>query len=220
MGRLIVLDGLDGSGKETQSKIIEKTLIERKYNVNRISYPNYDEESSALVKLYLSGKIFKNLFKINSFAATSFYACDHYITYEKNWKRFYIKNNVIVADRYVSSNAIHQMSKLNRSEWEDFLNWLYDYEIIKLGLPKEDLLIYLDVDPEISKELVEKRNLSKDIHEENFEYMKVCRTAALFSAEKLGWKILNCCRNGKMLKIEEIAKKIETLVLNFLEKGV
>ncbi len=219
MGRLIVFEGLDGSGKETQSKIIEKTLVERKYFVKRISYPNYEQKSSFLVKEYLNGKIFKDLFKINSFAATSFYACDHYITYEKNWKKFYLENNVIIADRYVSSNAIHQMAKLNENEWEEFLRWLNEYEFEKLGLPKEDLLIYLDVDPEISRLLIEKRNLAKDIHEKNLEYMKMCRVAALFSAKKLGWKILNCCKNGKMLGIEDIAKKVESLVVDFLEKG-
>lgn len=212
MGKLIVFEGLDGSGKETQTKILTEKLIKKNFNVKRVEYPNYKEEYSSLVRLYLSGKISKNLFEVNSYATAGFYAADHYLTFEKNWKENYLKNYVIVADRYVSSNAIYQMAKLKNSEWESFLNWLYDYEFFKLKLPRENFLIYLDVDLNVSKSLIRKRNEKKDIHEENFLYLEKCKKAALFLAKKFNWCVLKCCEDGKMLSIEEIAKKIELLV--------
>ncbi len=216
MGKLIVLDGLDGSGKETQTKILLEKLIQKNLKVMRIEYPNYKESSSSLVKLYLDGKINEDPFKVNSFAASSFYACDHYITYEKNWKKKYCEDYIIIADRYVSSNAIYQMAKLEEDDWEVFLKWLYDFEFMKLKLPKEDLLIYLDVDISLSKKLIESRNNLKDIHEKNLKYLEKCRQAARFLAERLDWKILKCCHENVMLGIEEIASKIERLVLDVI----
>lgn len=216
MGRLIVLDGLDASGKNTQSKILEEFLKEQNVNVKRVEYPNYASNSSALVKQYLNGEIYEDLFKVNPFAASSFYACDHYITFEKNWKNEYFKDYVIIADRYVSSNIVHQMVKLKESEWESFIGWIYDYEIKKLGLPKEDVLIYLDVEPEVSKKLMQKRNNVKDIHEKNFNYLKSCRRAALFAAEKLNWKVLKCSDEVEIFEISTIANKIKKLVLNII----
>ena len=213
MGKLIVLEGLDGSGKETQSKILEKSLIKKNFNVKRISYPNYAEESSSLVKLYLNGEIDKNPFNVNAFATTSFYACDHYITYKKSWEKEYLKDYIIVCDRYVSSNAVHQMSKLEKTKWNIFLDWLYDFEIEKLKLPKEDVLIYLDVDTKISEKLIRKRNLKRDIHEKNLKYLEKCKEAALYAAEKLNWEVIKCYEEDEILSIEEIAKKIYSLIL-------
>lgn len=212
MGKLIVFEGLDGSGKETQTKILAERLIKKNLKVKRVEYPNYKEEYSSLVKLYLNGKIYKDLFKVNSYAAAGFYASDHYLTFEKNWKEKYLKDYIIIADRYVSSNAIYQMAKLKVLKWNSFLNWLYDYEFLRLKLPKEDFLIYLDVDLNISKNLIKKRKGEKDIHEKNFSYLEKCQKAALFLAKKFNWHVLKCCENGKMLAVEEIAKKIELLV--------
>lgn len=216
MGKLIVFDGLDGSGKETQSKILKESLDNKNFRVKRVEYPNYGSLSSSLVRLYLDGFIDKNPFDVNAYATSSFYASDHYISFVKEWKEEYENDYIIIADRYVSSNIIHQMAKLKEKEWESFLNWLYDYEFKKLKLPKEDILIYLDVDVKISSKLIEKRNLKKDIHEKNLFYLEKCRDAAFFAAEKLNWKIIRCYENGEMLEKKEIAKKVSDLVLEII----
>ncbi len=213
MGKLIVFDGLDGSGKETQSKILEESLKKKDLKVKRVEYPNYGSLSSSLVRLYLDGFIDEDPFCVNAYATSSFYASDHHITFVKEWNKEYENDYIIIADRYVSSNIIHQMAKLEKREWDSFLSWLYDYEFKKLNLPKEDILIYLDVDIKISSKLIEKRNSKKDIHEKNLFYLEKCRDAAFFAAKKLNWKIVRCCENGKMVKKEEIAKKVNDLVL-------
>lgn len=216
MGKLIVFDGLDGSGKETQSKILQENLNKKDLRVKRVEYPNYSSLSSSLVKLYLGGFIDKNPFGVNAYATSGFYASDHYISFIKEWKKEYENGYIVIADRYVSSNIIHQMAKLKEEEWESFLNWLYDYEFKKLSLPKEDILIYLDVDVKISSKLIEERNLKKDIHEKNLFYLEKCRDAAFFAAKKLNWEIVRCYENGEMLKKEEIAKKVSDLVLKII----
>ena len=159
MGKLLVLDGLDCSGKETQAKILKEKLISMGFSVSKVSFPNYSENSSSLVTLYLNGEIYKNPFLVNPWAASSFYACDRYISYEKNWKESYLKSDILLADRYISSNIIHQMPKIEKDRWEYFINWVYDYEIKKLNLPKEDMLIYLDIDPLFSSSLFAKKEL-------------------------------------------------------------
>lgn len=215
MGRLIVIDGLDGSGKATQTEILVNEFKSRGELVKHIEYPNYESHSSDLVKLYLNGEISKDPFSVNAYATTSFYACDHYIQYEINWKQDYLANKTIVSDRYVSSNAIHQMVKLPKNEWDFFLNWLYDYEFNKLGLPKENKLIYIDVDPLISQNLINSRydNIDKrDIHEKNINYLLQCREAALYAAKLLKWEIVRCDNGSEIMPIEKISKQILKLV--------
>lgn len=212
MGRLLVLDGLDCSGKETQTKILEEKLVKMGLNASKVSFPNYRDESSSLVTLYLDGKIHKNPFLVNPWAASSFYACDRYISYEKSWKESYVKSDVLVADRYISSNIIHQMPKIEKNKWEYFISWVYDYEVTKLGLPKEDMLIYLDINTSFSSNLLAKKKMPLDIHEKNLSYLKACREAALFAAKKLGWFVLKCYNENGVFSIANIAKKIEELV--------
>lgn len=215
MGKLFVIDGLDGSGKATQAEILVDKLKSRGELVKHIEYPNYESHSSDLVKLYLNGGISKDPFDVNAYATTSFYACDHYIQYEIGWKQDYLANKIIVADRYVSSNAIHQMVKLPKNEWDSFLNWLYDYEFNKLGLPRENKLIYLDLDPLISQKLINIRynNIDKrDIHEKNINYLLQCREAALYAAKILKWEIVRCDDGSEILSIEKISKKILKLI--------
>ena len=211
MGKLIVLDGLDGSGKTTQFEIIAEKLG-KAHSIKAISFPDYDNPSSALVKMYLSGEISGSAEGVNAYAASSFYAVDRYASYKMFWEENYRRGDIVLASRYVSSNAIHQMVKLPESEWDGYLDWLNDYEYGKLGLPKPDLVIFLDMPVEISQKLMSERyngdESKKDIHEANVAYLKACRKSALYASGKLGWKIVECSHQGEPLSIETISKKL------------
>lgn len=208
---LIVIDGLDGSGKSTQFDII-KDKLSQEHTVKAISFPEYDKPSSALVKMYLSGEISENAADINAYAASSFYAVDRYVSYKKYWEKNYKNGELILASRYVTSNAIHQMSKLPESEWDSYLSWLEDYEYSKFGLPRPNCVIFLDMPIEISQKLMSERykgdESKKDIHESNIAYLKTCRKTALYAAEKLGWNVIGCSDGEKPLPIDEITQKL------------
>lgn len=213
--KLIVIDGLDGSGKTTQFDIISK-LLEEKHDVKAISFPEYDKPSSALVKMYLNGEIAKNAAEVNAYAASSFYAVDRYASYKIYWEENYKNGDVILASRYVSSNAIHQMGKLPENEWDDYLKWLEDYEYGKLGLPRPDCVIFLDMPVEISQRLMTSRyngdESKKDIHEANVEYLKGCRRTALYAAGKCGWHIVECSGGDEPLSVKSITDKIMYII--------
>lgn len=215
MGKLIVIDGLDGSGKTTQFDIIREKLSES-HSVKAISFPDYDNPSSALVKMYLNGELSESADGVNAYAASSFYAVDRYASYKMFWEESYKNGDLIFASRYVSSNAIHQMVKLPESEWDGYLEWLSDYEYGKLGLPVSSLVIFLDMPVEISQKLMSERyggdESKKDIHEANVKYLQACRKSALYAAEKLGWKVVECSKNGEPLTVEEISGKLLQLI--------
>lgn len=215
MGKLIVIDGLDGSGKTTQFEIIKEKLSEAQ-RVRAISFPDYEQPSSALVKMYLSGELSKDAEGVNAYAASSFYAVDRYVSYKKFWEESYKNGDLVLASRYVSSNAIHQMVKLPEGEWDGYLEWLSDYEYGKLGLPAPDLVIFLDMPVEISQRLMSERysgdESKKDIHEANVQYLRDCRKSALYAAERLGWKVVECSRNGEPLTVEKINGKLLQLI--------
>ena len=213
--RLIVIDGLDGSGKTTQFDIVKERLG-KKYTVKAISFPDYDQPSSALVKMYLGGELSKDASEINAYAASSFYAVDRYASYKMFWEKNYEDGEIILASRYVSSNAIHQMAKLDESLWDEYLKWLEDYEHDKLGLPRPDHVIFLDMPVEISQRLMTERykgdESKKDIHEADVEYLKTCRRTALYAAEKCGWSIIPCNNGDDPLPIERISGEIMKLI--------
>ena len=215
MGKLIVIDGLDGSGKTTQFDIIREKLSGTK-RVKAISFPDYDNPSSALVKMYLGGELSKDADGVNAYAASSFYAVDRYASYKMFWEENYKNGDLVLASRYVSSNAIHQMVKLDESEWDGYLKWLSDYEYGKLGLPVPNLVIFLDMPVEISQKLMSERyggdESKKDIHEANVKYLQACRKSALYAAERLGWKIVDCSADGIPLTVEEINGKLLQLI--------
>ena len=217
---MIVIDGLDGSGKTTQFDIIKENLSE-KYNVKAISFPDYNNPSSSLVKMYLGGEISSNAADINAYAASSFYAVDRYASYKMFWEENYKNGDLIFASRYVSSNAIHQMVKLPENEWDSYLDWLYDYEYVKLGLPKPDLVIFLDMPVEVSQKLMSARyngdESRKDIHEANVVYLHSCRKSALYAAEKLDWKVVKCFENDRILSIDEVTEKLLCLIKEVLQ---
>jgi dTMP kinase len=216
MGKLIVIDGLDGSGKATQTAKLAEYLNSKGQAVKKVTFPNYDDTSSALVKMYLSGEISQDMNEVNSYASSSFYACDRYISYKKFWEKDYKSETTIVADRYVSSNLIHQMVKLDKSEWDEFTLWLYDLEFTKFKLPQPDIIIYLDMPPEVSKMLLSSRydgdETKRDLHEQNFEYLVNCRDAALYVANKLEWEIINCSDGENPYSIDEIFEKIKDAI--------
>ena len=197
-GKLIVIEGLDGSGKATQSELLAQRL-----SAMRISFPDYENESSALVKMYLAGKIGD----VNAYAASIFYAADRYISFQ-SWKPQWFSGQTIVADRYTTSNAVHQMPKLPQDEWDSYLDWLYDFEFVRMGLPRPDVVVYLDMPPKTARELMLKRYNGDekllDKHESDLAYQLSCREAARYAAGKLGWIVIAC----NELTIEEIAEKI------------
>lgn len=215
-GKLIVLDGLDGCGKSTQFELIKNYFNSKNIEVKAISFPDYDKPSSTLVKMYLGGEICENASDINAYAASSFYAVDRYVSYKKYWENDYNSDKVILASRYITSNAIHQMAKMDKSNWDDFIDWLFDYECKKLGMPYPDCVIFLDMPIEVSQKLLSKRyngdEGKKDIHESNIEYLRACRESALYAAEKLGWYVVKCSKNDEPLPIDEIAEKIKAII--------
>lgn len=212
MGKLIVLEGLDGSGKSTQLDRLFENLEKDGVNSKWVSFPNYDDDSSALVKMYLAGQFGKKPGDVNAYAASAFYAVDRYASFKKDWGQHYNDGGVIVSGRYTTSNAIHQCSKLPEAEWEGFLSWLYDFEYNKLGIPAPDKVIFLDMPTEISQKLMDKRYDAngghKDIHESDLEYLENCRKAALFTAKFSGWTIISCGKDGVPRTIEDIAGEV------------
>lgn len=220
-GKLIVIDGLDGSGKSTQFELITKRLQSNNLPVKAISFPDYKNPSSSLVKMYLSGEFSNNANDVNAYAASSFYAVDRYASFKLFWESNYSSGDIILASRYVSSNAIHQMVKLPESDWDNYLCWLDDYEYNKLGLPVPNLVIFLDMPIEISQKLLLNRyngdENKKDIHEANIDYLNACRKSALYAAEKQNWKIVNCSdENNNVLPIDFISEKIYRLILDYI----
>lgn len=209
--KLIVIEGLDGSGKATQAQLLYDKLKELNIRVRKVSFPDYDSASSALVKMYLKGEFGKQAGDVNAYAASSFYAVDRYASYKKDWEEDY-ENGIIIADRYTTSNAIHQCSKLAPEEWDEYLTWLSEFEYEKLGIPKPDVVIYLKVDVAVSQELMNQRyhgdNSKKDIHESDVEYLNKSREAAEYCSRMLGWNVIECCDGGGMRSKEEISDEI------------
>lgn len=212
MGKIMVIDGLDGCGKSTQLEMLDVALKDRGIRYRQISFPDYAQPSSALVKMYLGGELGGSPAAVNAYAASSFYAVDRYASYKCFWQRDYEAGIPIVAARYTTSNAIHQMTKCPESEWDSFLDWLEDYEYNLLGLPRPDKVLFLDMPPEVSQKLLEKRYDGdcgkKDIHERDREYLLNCRRAAFYVAKKWGWTIISCSRDGEPLTPEEINSQV------------
>ena len=211
-GKLIVIEGLDGTGKSTQFRITVDKLTEAGENIKGISFPDYKKQSSALIKMYLNGEFGNKPEDVNAYAASSFYAVDRYASFKKYWQQEYLTGSVILCDRYTTSNAIHQMSKINKENWDEYLTWLEDYEYKKLELPEPCLVIYLNMPDKISSELLSKRykgdESKKDLHEKDLEYMKKCRESAEYAGKRWNWKIINCANESGLLPIEDINKKI------------
>lgn len=212
-GTLIVLEGIDGSGKETQASLLEKKLKEKGREVMHISFPDYESPSSALVKMYLKGDFGKNPEDVNPYAASLFYAVDRFASYRMKWKDFYQKGGIIIADRYTTSNMVHQMTKYeDKKARKDFLTWLEKTEYEELELPRPDLVILLDIPLAVSENLVKERARqggSMDIHEQHLDYLRKCHDAYQELVNLYGWKRIPCTEEGKLRTIEDIGKDVE-----------
>ena len=213
--QLYVIEGLDGSGKATQAALLTEYLSAKGLPCRKLSFPDYNDPSSTLVKMYLHGEIGRPSGG-NRDGTSLFSASDRYASYCRHWRPDYEAGKILVADRYSTSNIPHQMSRLPKAEWDSFLDWLCDVEYNKAGLPRPTAVVYLDVDPEVSRRLLSERyhgdESKRDIHEADFAYLQHCREAALYGAEKQGWIRLNCTEKGEMLPREVIAEKIRTVL--------
>ena len=214
--KLIVIDGLDGCGKSTQFNLLLDYFKDNNTPVKGISFPDYDQPSSTLVKMYLAGEFSKNADDINAYAASSFYAVDRYSSYKLFWEENYLNGEVIIASRYTTSNAIHQMVKLPKEQWDSYIEWLEDYEYKKLNLPKPNMVIFLDMPIEISQKLLSERydgdNNKKDIHEANISYLYSCREAALYAANKMNWTVIKCYDRELPLSINTIQSALREVI--------
>lgn len=216
-GKLIVIEGLDGSGKATQAGLLVEALAAQGKAVRKISFPDYGSDSSALVKMYLAGEFGGEPGDVNAYAASSFYAVDRFASFKRDWGQFYREGGIVVADRYTTSNAIHQCCKLPEAQWADFLTWLFDYEYHLLGIPAPDVVIYLNVDPAVSQRLMTARyqgdESKKDIHEGNLAYLRRSQEAAAYCRRTLGWQEIECSRGGVMRPVGDIQGDICDIVM-------
>ena len=219
-GKLIVLEGLDGSGKATQAKLLAAHLKEQGFSVREITFPNYESDSSALVKMYLSGQFGQHPDDVNAYAASSFYAVDRYASYKKDWGSFYENGGIVIADRYTTSNAVHQASKLPEGEREEFFRWLADFEYGRLGLPQPDLVLWMDMPLELSVANLRRReadtHTQADIHEVDTGYLSTCRQAAAQAARAYGWRRVDCAPGGMARSVEDIHREVMELLDEFL----
>ena len=211
-GKLLIIEGLDGSGKATQAERLTQTLKAQGRRVRKVSFPNFESDSSALVKLYLSGAFGSDPGDVNAYAASVFFAVDRYAGFKSDWGAFYREGGIVVADRYTTSNAVHQCSKLPWEEWDGYLNWLFELEYRLMGIPAPDGVVYLKLDPDVSQALMTKRyhghEEMKDIHERNVDYLKHSARAAEYCAKKYDWLTVECCADGAMRSIEDIQAEV------------
>ena len=221
-GKLIVLEGIDGSGKSAQYRRLCARMENDGIAYNHIVFPRYDKESSALIRMYLSGQFGENPGDVNAYAASTFYAVDRYASYRTDWGEIYENGGIILSDRYTTSNAVHQGSKLPDDELPAFFDWLQDLEYEKLGLPKPDLVIYLDVDLETSlarmRRRQQKTHTSADIHEKDKDYLSRCLHTAEMAAEHYGWTRIPFLKDGKERDVDEKNREIYSILLDAINE--
>ena len=224
MGYIIVIEGTDGSGKRTQTVKLYERLLSEGYNVRMQSFPNYDSASASPVKMYLNGDFGDDDMSLDAYQASSLYAVDRLCTYNKDLKSFYENDGIIIFDRYVESNCLHQAGKIkDRVEADKFLDWLYTLEFDTLKLPRANKVIFLDVPVEISKVLANSReelkaNTEKDIHESSSEHLTNAYNASKYVSQKFGWEVIECIENGKIKPIDDIAEDIYNRIIEDIKE--
>ena len=222
MGKLIVIEGTDGSGKSTQFRLLTQRLEGEGKTFQKLVFPQYAEESSALIRMYLGGEFGSKPSDVNAYAASAFYAVDRYASYKKVWGEYYENGGLILSDRYTTSNAVHQASKEPEDTRGAYLKWLYEFEYDKLGLPAPDRVIYLDVPTDFTEQMMRRReadtNTKADIHEQDMTYLATCRRCGRAAAEFYGWTVIQCVKDGAMRSIEDIHEEIYRHVAACLEE--
>ncbi|MBE7001197.1 MAG: thymidylate kinase [Ruminococcaceae bacterium] len=222
MGKLIVIEGTDGSGKSTQFRLMSEHLEKDNVAFKHIVFPRYSEDSSALIRMYLGGQFGGKPTDVNAYTASTFYAVDRFASFKMDWGQWYADGGLVLSDRYTTSNAVHQTSKEPKEAREQFLHWLYDFEYNKLGLPQPDLVIYLDVPTDFTEKLLRHReadtNTKADIHEQDMQYLATCREIGRSAAEYYGWTVISCVKDGAMRSIEDIHEEIYRHVRHCLEE--
>jgi len=218
-GKLVIIEGVDSSGKATHSEMLYERLLRESKKVKKVEFPNYSSDSSALVKMYLNGEFGDKPEDVNPYAASVFFAIDRFASYKTLWKGFYDDGGIIVSDRYTMSNMIHQAVKIkDADEKKAFLDWLWDLEFIKLGIPVPDCVIFLDMPPEQALSLMENRknkitgSSQKDIHEKNIEYLQKSYKNACDIAKVYDWNYVCCVKDGSIRSIDDIHEEIYSIV--------
>ena len=211
-GKLIVFEGTDGSGKATQSRMLTQRLQQEGLELKKLEFPRYKEESSALIRLYLDGKFGSHAEDVNAYAASTFYAVDRFASYRQDWGEFYEAGGLVIADRYTTSHAVHQATKLPAEELQAYLEWLFHFEFDLMGLPAPTKVFYLDIPTEVTEKMMRKReadnHVRPDIHEQDGEYLRRCRENAQKVVDFCGWEKISCVRDGELRTVEDIHEEI------------
>jgi len=222
-GTIIVIEGIDSSGKATQVKMVYEELINEKYKAMRLEFPDYKSDSSALIKMYLNGKFGEDPQSVNPYGASLFFAADRFASFKSDWEKFYDEGGILILDRYVSSNMIYQAAKIeNSKEREEYLDWIYDLEFKKLSLPKPDIVIFLRMPPSFCLQLNDKRlnkidgSSKKDIHERNSGYLEKTYEVAVYAAKKYKWETVDCIENNSIKPVKKINNEILRIIENRL----
>lgn len=223
-GKLIIIEsGSDASGKATQTRKLYERLSSEGYNIRKVEYPNYDSESSALVKMYLRGDFGKNASDVDPYVSSTFFAADRYASYKTEWEEFYNQGGIVIADRYTTSNMVHQASKMDIEDRDKYLDWLVDYEFNMYKIPEPDCVVFLDVPIDFSKKLMENRRnkftgeTKKDIHESDIDYLTKSYNNSLYIAEKFKWDKIDCVEDDNLRSIDDIHEEIYRLVKDKIE---
>ena len=220
-GRLIVFEGTDGSGKATQSRLLCEHLQRESIPYKNITFPRYGKPSAAMVQEYLDGHLGSHPGDVNAYAASLMFSMDRYASYKQDWGKYYEAGGLLIADRYTTSNAVHQAGKLPDGEREKYLDWLFGFEYGLLGLPEPSLVFYLDVPTELTEKMMREReqatNTKADIHEQDEAYLRACRENAKKVAERCSWQRIDCSKDGAMRTVEDIHEEIYRRVTELLK---
>ena len=219
-GRLIVFEGTDGSGKATQSRLLFERLEREGVDCRKLNFPRYGEKSAALVELYLGGAFGSHPDDVNAYAASTFYAVDRYASYKQDWGGYYEAGGLLIADRYTTSNAVHQTAKLPPEQRDAFLDWLFDFEYRLLGLPEPTRVLYLDMPTEVTERMMRRResdtHTAADIHERDAEYLRHCRENAAHVVARCGWTRIDCAKDGAPRSINDIHNEVMACVADLI----